>query len=141
MTFTEEQDRLHLWLRRVYYMAAGAVACLFLAGMALQAFKIEWPTIGVTAWIGVIASTVDVLTNEQRSSHKIRSCLFWLVGFALLSFVMWIGLLIPYFILAVISIMLGVWQEWESIGPPGNWLPVPIGAAFGLLMWHLLDDY
>jgi hypothetical protein len=122
-------------------MAAGTVACLFLAGMALQAFNIEWLTIGVVTVMGVIASTTDILTFERHSLHKVRSCLFWFFGFALLSFVMWIGLLIPYFILAAISIVFGVWQQWESVGPPGQWLPVPIGAAFGLLMWHLLDDY
>ncbi|NIL97397.1 MAG: hypothetical protein GTO53_07270 [Planctomycetales bacterium] len=141
MKICAEKEGLHVWLRRVYFMAAGTVACLVLAGMALQAFQIEWPTIGITTAIGILASTTDVLACEQNSSHKVRSTLFWLCGFALLCFVMWIGLLIPYFILAAISIVFGVWQNWETVGPPGNWLPIPIGAAFGLLIWHLLDDY
>ncbi|NIM08846.1 MAG: hypothetical protein GTO53_06805 [Planctomycetales bacterium] len=141
MTFTEASDRLHFWLRRIYFMAAGTVACLFLAGMALQAFQIEWQIIGVVACIGVTASSTDVFTDTKHTRHKLRSCLYWLLGFPLLCLVMWMGLLIPYFILAAISIALGVWQDWETIGPPGHFLPIPIGAAFGLLIWHLLDDF
>jgi hypothetical protein len=141
MTSPDESARLHLWLRRVYFMAAGAVGCLLLAGVALHAFRVEWPTIGILAIVGTLAATLDIFIFEPRTPHKVKACLFWAFGFLLLSVMMTIVLLIPYAVLALISIAFGVWQDWETVGATGRYLPIPIGFVVGLLIWHLLDDY
>ena len=134
--------RLHFFLRCTFFMAAGAVAGLLLAGISIQRWSIEWPLILLLTVVGVAAASIDVLIYERRQWSIFRACIAWSAGFFFLTFLMAIILLIPYAILAGISKAFGVWEAWENIS--NLWailIPFCIGSIFAYGGWRLLDDY
>ncbi len=134
--------RLHFFLRCVFFMTAGSVAGLLLAGISIQQWSIEWPLVLLLTVIGAAAASVDVIIYERQQWSIVRACLAWSAGFFCLTFLMAIILVVPYAFLAGISKVLGIWEAWESISHFWATLtPLCVGSLFGYRGWRLLDDY
>ena len=138
---TDESTRTHYLFRRVYFTGAGVVAGVILAGIALTNWQIQWNVVALISLAGIAAGISDVLLYEKEHWSGFSACLFWAAGFFLLAGLMTIGLLIPYFILAITSKAFGIWQEWEHVSQLWKLVPIFIGGGFGFLTWYLLDDY
>ena len=133
--------RLHLLFRRTFFVCAGGVACLILAGLALNQWDIDWPLIIALTILGTAAAGIDVLLFEHEDWSILKAFLIWGAGFLCLSILMIAVLSIPYAVLAGISKAFGFWEAWETATYPWTFIiPLVFGACFGYLAWRLLDD-
>ena len=134
--------RLHFFLRCTFFMMAGAVAGLLLAGISIQRWSIDWQLVLALTVVGAASASADVLIYERQQWSIFRACVAWSAGFCFLTFLMAIFLVVPYAILAGISKVFGIWEAWENIS--NFWatlIPFCVGAIFAYGSWRLLDDY
>jgi hypothetical protein len=137
----DESTRTHYLFRRIYFISAGIVAGIVLSGVALQNWEVQWGVIAVVSAAGITAGALDVLMYEKAHWSGVSAVLFWAMGFVLIATIMAVALLVPYGILAGVSKVFGIWEQWELVGQPWRSLPILIGGGFGYLFWRLLDDY
>tara|TARA_Y100001933_G_scaffold265141_1_gene335752 strand:- start:42855 stop:43289 length:435 start_codon:yes stop_codon:yes gene_type:complete len=134
--------RLHFFLRCTFFVMAGAVAGLVLAGMSIQRWSIEWRLVMVLAALGALSAIADVLIYEGQQWSIPKACLAWSAGFFFLTCLMAVFLVIPYAILAGISKFFGVWEAWENLSHLwATLIPFCVGSIFAYGGWRLLDDY
>ena len=134
--------RLHSLLRRIFFVSAGGVACLVLAGLALNQWEIDWPLILVLTLLGTAAAGTDVLLFERGNWSLLSAFLTWGAGFVCLTILMAGVLLIPYAVMAGVSKAFGIWEAWEKATYPWTLvIPLLVGSCFGYLSWCLIDDY
>ena len=138
----DHPPRLHFFLRCTFFMMAGAIAGLVLAGASIQRWSIDWRLVLLLTALGAASAIADVLIYERQQWSIFRACIAWSAGFLFLSCLMAVFLVIPYAVLAGISKVCGIWEDWENISQFwATLIPFCIGSMFAYGGWRLLDDY